>query len=126
MHIALKLIIATLSGVALGGSAIQALNAQAKPPAYVITEIDVTDAEAFREYAPKVQPSFAPFGGRYMVRGGNTKSLVGEAPKRVVVLAFDSMEKIQAWYDSPEYEALKSIRDRSGKPRIFAAEGIAP
>jgi uncharacterized protein (DUF1330 family) len=92
----------------------------------VITEIHVTDAEAFKEYAPKVQPSFAPFGGRYVVRGGPTQSLAGDAPKRVVVLAFDDIAQVRAWYDSPQYEALKALRDKSGKARIFAVECVGP
>jgi uncharacterized protein (DUF1330 family) len=98
----------------------------AQAPAYVITEIEVTNAEAFREYAPRVQPSFAPFSGRYLVRGGKSQSLAGEPPKRVVVLVFDSIERVQAWYASPEYEALKTLRDKAGKARIFAVEGLAP
>jgi uncharacterized protein (DUF1330 family) len=110
---------------AIGVAAIKALGAHAAVPAYVITEIEVTDVEAFREYAPRVQPSFAPFGGRYLVRGGNTQSFSGEPPKRVVVLAFDSMERAQSWYASPEYEALKGLRDKAGKARIFAVEGLA-
>jgi uncharacterized protein (DUF1330 family) len=73
-----------------------------------------------------VQPSFAVFGGRYVVRGGRTRSLAGDAPKRVVVLAFDSIDQARAWYDSPQYEALKALRDKAGKARIFVVEGVAP
>ena len=116
------------STLALGAAAfaVHTLQAQPRTPAYVITEIDVTDAAAFAEYAPKVQPSFAPFGGRYVVRGGKTQALIGDAPKRVVVLAFDTIEQARAWYDSPQYEALKALRDKAGKARIFAVEGVAP
>ena len=36
-----------LAGAALGGTAIQGLHAQAKPPAYVVTEVQIIDeAEA--------------------------------------------------------------------------------
>jgi uncharacterized protein (DUF1330 family) len=102
------------------------LRGQARAPAYVITEIEVTDAEAFKEYAPQVQSSFMPFGGRYLVRGGETQSLAGDSPKRVVVLAFDSIGQAQAWYASSQYEALKALRDKAGRARIFAVEGLAP
>lgn len=110
----------------IGGLAVHTLHGQTRPPAYVVTEIAVTDPEAFKEYAPKVQPSFAPFGGRYVVRGGQTHSLAGEPPKRVVVLAFDDIAQVRAWYDSPQYETLKALRDKSGKARIFAVEGVTP
>ena len=106
--------------------AVHAFQAQPRTPGYVITDIDVTEAAAFAEYAPKVEPSFALFGGRYVVRGGKTQSLTGDAPKRVVVLAFDGIDQVRAWYDSPQYEALKALRDKAGKARIFAVEGVAP
>jgi uncharacterized protein (DUF1330 family) len=96
------------------------------PPAYVVTEIEVTNAEAFREYAPQVQQTFAPFGGRYVVRGGSTQALIGDAPKRIVVLAFESMERAQAWYASSAYEALKPLRNKAGDARIFIVEGVKP
>lgn len=102
------------------------LQGQVQAPAYVITEIDVSDGEAFREYAPQVQPTFQPFGGRYVVRGGSAQSLAGAAPRRIVVIAFDSMERATSWYHSPNYEALKSLRDKAGNARIFAVEGYLP
>jgi uncharacterized protein (DUF1330 family) len=113
-----------LLAIVVSTAAVQDLNAQTQAVAYVITEIDVTDSKAFKEYAPRVQPSFAPFGGRYVVRGGKTESLAGDPPKRVVVLAFDTMERAQSWYASPEYEALKALRDKAGKARIFVVEGL--
>ena len=104
-----RAIISGLLGIGLGASAIQSLHALTTLPAYVVTEIGIADAEAFREYAPQVQTSFAPYGGRYLVRGGAAQSFAGETPKRVVMLAFDNMERARAWYDSPVYEALKSL-----------------
>ena len=124
--ITLKRILGSTLALGAVAFAVHALQAQPRTPAYVITEIDVTDAAAFAEYAPKVQPSFAPFGGRYVVRGGKTQSLTGDAPKRVVVLAFDSIDQVRASYDSPQYEALKALRDKAGKARLFAVEGVAP
>jgi len=95
------------------------------PRAFIIAEMEVTDAAAFEEYAPQVRPSLAPYGGQYLVRGGSITSLAGDAPKRVVVLAFDNIDKARAWYSSPAYEALKPLRDRACRARIFAIEGTA-
>ena len=45
-----------LGGVALGAVAVQGLHAQSKPPVYYITEIDVSNPEAYaKEYSPIAQ-----------------------------------------------------------------------
>jgi uncharacterized protein (DUF1330 family) len=43
-----------------------------------------------------------------------------------VVVAFDSMEKARAWYDSPAYDTIKPIRHSSAKTRAFIVEGVTP
>ena len=48
--------LAMLAGVGIGAVAVQTLHAQAKPPTYIIGEIEVTNVEGYtKEYAPKVQ-----------------------------------------------------------------------
>lgn len=123
-----KLVVALLMGAAIGAGGAAAIHArQIKPaPAYVVAEVDVINPEAFKEYAAKAPGTMAPFNGRYIIRGGKTVSLEGEPPKRFVVIAFDSMEKAQAWEDSPAYDAIKPIRHGSAKSRVFIAEGVAP
>ena len=49
----------------------------------------------------------------------------GEAPKgRVVILAWDSLEKVQAWHSSPEYRENRKIGDKYAKFRSFAVPGL--
>jgi uncharacterized protein (DUF1330 family) len=88
--------------------------------------VDVTDPAAFQKYAEKVPETVASFNGRYLVRGGKIQAVEGEAPKRIVVIAFDSSEKARGWEYSPAYEAIKPTRQSSAKSRIFIVEGIAP
>ena len=123
-----KLTLAVLAGVALGVAGARTIHAQqAKtPPGYVISEVDVTDPAAFQEYAKKAPETVASFGGHYLVRGGKTQTVEGEAPKRIAVIAFDSAEKARAWEDSPAYGAIKPIRLSSAKSRIYIVEGINP
>src|SRR3989442_14035307 len=85
-----------LAGVALGAAAVQALHAQAKPIAYVVAEIDVTNPEPYeKEYVPIAAKAITDGGGKYLVRGGETAAMYGEPPKpRIAVMAFESMEKI--------------------------------
>jgi uncharacterized protein (DUF1330 family) len=55
------------------------------PRAFCITEVEVTDPETFKSYGSRVLDTLTRYGGRYIARGGNTVSLEGEAPKRVVI-----------------------------------------
>jgi uncharacterized protein (DUF1330 family) len=123
-----KLTLAVLAGTIFGVAGATAIHARQMktPPAYVIAEVDVTDPATFKQYADKTPGTMAPFNGHYIIRGGKTLSLEGDAPKRFVVIAFDSMEKAKAWEDSPAYEAIKPIRHSSAKSRVFIAEGVAP
>ena len=106
---------------------LHAADAQAssnKPPAFYISEFEVTDPEGIRPYSAAVESTFTPFGGRYVVRGGQAKALEGEATKRIVMIAFPSFEQAQAWYDSPAYRAIRPIRHQSAKSRVFIVEGL--
>ena len=122
-----KLALAVLVGIAIGVAGAAAIHAQQakKAPGYVIAEVDVTDPATFAKYGEKVPGTLEPFNGHYLVRGGKTKTIEGEAPKRFVIIAFDSMEKAEAWEDSPAYDAIKPIRHSSAKSRVFITEGIA-
>jgi uncharacterized protein (DUF1330 family) len=96
-------------------------------PAYYISEFQVTDPEGIKPYSTQVESTFKPFGGRFIVRGGgDIASLEGAGFKgRMVVIAFDSLDKAKAWYNSPEYEKLKPIRHRSATSRVYIVEGPA-
>jgi uncharacterized protein (DUF1330 family) len=123
-----KLALSVLAGVVMGVAGVKIHAQQVKTaPGYVIAEVDVTDPATFQKYSDQVPGTLAAYGGHYLVRGGKTTAVEGDAPKgRVVVTAFDSVQKALAWENSPAYEAIKPIRHSSAKSRIFIAEGIAP
>jgi hypothetical protein len=59
-----------LVGFAAGAAAVQTLHAQAKPPAYTIVEIDVSNEEAFtKEYAPTAGKALMDAGAKFLARG---------------------------------------------------------
>ena len=125
--------LAMLAGFALGVTAIQALHAQAKAPVYYISEINVTDPESYaKEYAPKAQAIIKAAGGRFVAIGGvagnlagNLTAFEGEAPKRVSVQVWDSVEKIKAWRASPEFAEIRKVGERYAKfTRAFAVDGV--
>jgi uncharacterized protein (DUF1330 family) len=80
-------------------------------PGYLIANLEVTDPAGFEEYRQKVSPLIAQFGGRYLVRGGDVKTLEGNLPiHRLVVLEFPSVEAAQRFYDCSKYQPLLKIR----------------
>jgi uncharacterized protein (DUF1330 family) len=104
----------------------QAQPAGARAGAYYISEFEVTDMEGIRPYSAAVESTFTPFGGRYVVRGGKVASLEGNPARRVIMIAFPSMEQAQAWYDSPAYREILPIRHRSANSRVFILQGMTP
>jgi hypothetical protein len=58
-----KVAIAIVAGAAIGGAAIQGIHAQAKPPVYVVSEITVSNADAYaKEYAPISSSGYQEIG----------------------------------------------------------------
>jgi uncharacterized protein (DUF1330 family) len=115
-----------LAGVAVGAAAVQALHAQAKPPAYVVAEIDVTNPGPYeKEYVPFAVKAITNGGGKYVVRGGATASFYGEPPKpRIAIMVFESMDKAQAAFNSSAYREAKKAGDKYANFRVYAVEGM--
>jgi uncharacterized protein (DUF1330 family) len=120
-----KVGLAVAAGAVVGIAGTIATRAQqVKAPAYVIAEVEVTNPTEFKKYAEQVPGTLTRFDGHYLVRGGKIHAVEGEVPKRIVVIAFGSAERAQAWEDSPAYGAIKPIRQGSAKSRIYIAEGL--
>ncbi|QEL23624.1 DUF1330 domain-containing protein [Bosea sp. F3-2] len=127
MHAHAKVGLGMLVSFGLGAMAAQGLYAQPKPVAYVISEIEVTNADAYaKEYVPLANKALADSGQKRLASGGKTVALAGAPPaSRIVVSAFESLERAQAAYSSPAYLEARKIGDQYGKLRIFAVEGIS-
>jgi uncharacterized protein (DUF1330 family) len=94
-------------------------------PAYVIVETDVHDAEQYERYKAASPGAIAAGGGRFVVRGGELAVLEGDwRPKRLVVLEFEDLDAARRWYDSPEYEEARRLRDGAATLRMVAVEGV--
>ena len=116
-----------IAGSAIGGIAGQGLHAQAKPPVYLVGEIEISDPEGFRrDYLPRAQALIRQHGGR-AVAGGTPTAMVGDPPKsRVAIYAWDSTEQMMGWFNSPEYQEVRRIGERYATYRNFAVPGVAP
>lgn len=93
--------------------------------AYILAGIDVTNPEAYPEYARQVPPLVQRYGGRFLTRGGAIEGFEGQMPSRVVIIEFPSIEQARAFYTSPEYQAVIPIRQRNARTHFLGlVEGI--
>ena len=123
-----KLAIALVAGAAIGGAAIQGLHAQAKPPAYIVIPIlKINDAAAFKAgVVDKSMPAdVTAAGGHYIIRSQKFIKVDGNPPERFVVIAFDSVEKAQAFLNTPAQKEVNAARIKSTNSLQFIVEGYA-
>jgi uncharacterized protein (DUF1330 family) len=121
------LVILCLVSFALGVAVAGSIRAEGRAPAYVISEIEVTNSEGYaNEYVPIATKALAQSGQKRLVSGGKTIAISGSPPaSRIVISKFDSLEQAKAAYSTADYLAARKIGDKYGKLRIFAVEGVA-
>ena len=114
-----------LTGVAIGGAAIQTLHAQAEPPVYMVAINEISDQEGYtKQYLPTAQKTIKEHGGAYVAAGPGTQ-IDGSFPKgRVVILRWESMEALNGWRHSPEYEAIRKVGEGFAKYNVVAVNGV--
>jgi uncharacterized protein (DUF1330 family) len=117
-----------IAGLALGVTTIEVLHAQAKPVAYAIVLNTVNNQEKYMsDFAPAITKALQDAGGKYIVRGGKSIPVHGAAPApRVVVVQFESLDKAQAWADSPAAKAAYAVGEKYATLNDFLVEGVSP
>ena len=72
-----------------------------------------------------VPPTIQPFGGHYIVLGGKIAPGEGSPPRRITIIAFDSMEKAQQWFNSSAAVAARTEAQKFATIRSYFVEGVA-
>jgi uncharacterized protein (DUF1330 family) len=97
-----------------------------KNPGYLIARVEVKDWERYLKYAQATPEVIARFGGKFIVRGGDVVTLEGETEtRRLVIIEFPSVKKVQEFYHSPEYSRIKELRAGAAIGQFLAVDGIA-
>lgn len=93
--------------------------------AYLIARVEVTDPTRYAEYASRTPEVIAAFGGRFIVRNGAKATLEGpEETRRLVVIEFPSMARLQAFWDSAAYAGVRERRLGAAVFEAVAVEGV--
>jgi uncharacterized protein (DUF1330 family) len=125
MKTSYKLAIALVAGAAIGGAAIQGLHAQAKPPVFMVAINEISNQEGYtKEYLPAAQKAIKDHGGVYVAAGPVAQVTGGLPNGRGVILRWESMEALQAWRNSPDYQAALKVGEKYAKYNLIAIPGV--
>ena len=90
---------------------------------YWIAHVDVSQPEGYKVYAAAIGAPLGLFAGRFLVRGGAQEVPEGKARSRTVVIEFPSYDAAHACYYSPDYQAVKKLRDGNAEVDLVVVEG---
>ena len=94
--------------------------------AYVIATETVNDEAMFARYREEVPKTVAPFGGKFVARGGNITVLEGEwKHPRLVIIEFPSRAAADDWYKSADYQKVIALRLDSTVGNLIIVDGPA-
>jgi uncharacterized protein (DUF1330 family) len=94
------------------------------PKTYLIARVDVHDPETYAKYVETAKPAVERYGAKFLVRGGKTEVLEGEARARNVIIEFESLEQARAYYYSPEYTEARGYRQKASVGEFILVEGL--
>jgi len=114
--------------LAIGGVGGAVLHAQtAAAPAYLIAHVQVNDQDGWKQYIAALPGTLAPFHVKTLARGPAIAVDASTPPAgSTVILAFNSMDDLKAWWNSPAYQAIIPLREKSAKTIAYALPGLPP
>jgi uncharacterized protein (DUF1330 family) len=94
-------------------------------PAYAVAHMrQVTMGQPIVEYLERIDATLAPFGGRFLVHGGDVEVLEGSWPGVLIVIEFPDSDQVRAWYGSQAYREIVALRTGSSQSDVIVAGGV--
>jgi uncharacterized protein (DUF1330 family) len=93
--------------------------------AYMVAQVQVTDPTGLAQYQQAVTPLIARYGGQFRAAAPPEVQEGEFQPHLAVIVEFPTLEQARAWYNAPEYQAVKAIRQRSASGNLVFVDGLA-
>ena len=77
---------------------------------YFVANYTITNQAEYTKYVAAVGPILAAHGAETIIIDRTSERLEGAAGEVTVVLRFGTKADASAWYESPEYQAIKHLR----------------
>lgn len=76
------------------------------------------------EYPHKIDATLEPFGGRFLVHGGDVEVIKNEWPGHLIIIEFPDRDHARGWYNSPAYQAILALRTDNSQADVVFADGV--
>ena len=94
------------------------------PTALWIAHVEVSNVDAYAEYAKGATVAIAAHGGVFLARGGKYVQLEGRDRARNVVARFPSLQAAVDCYNSPDYQAALAHAKGASTRDLMVVEEI--
>ena len=69
----------------------------------------INNLEKLKEYAVKAKPAIEKFSGKFLARGGKSRTNEGIESPRIIIVEFPNFNSAIECYDSEEYQNAHNI-----------------
>ena len=95
-------------------------------PAYAVACLrNVAIGPEIIQYLQRIDATLKPFGGRFLIHGGEVQILEGSWTGDLITLEFPDRELAQAWYTSGPYQEILRLRTANSEGDVILAEGVS-
>lgn len=77
-------------------------------------------------YIERIQDTMDPYGGRFVVHGGEVEVKEGAWPGTIVIIEFPDLAAGREWYESPAYRAIAPLRTDHIEADTLIVAGVDP
>lgn len=94
-------------------------------PAYAIANLSNVDVnDEIVRYLQKIDDTFVPYGGRFLVHGKTPDVIEGDWADTTIVVEFPDLERAYTWYRSPAYQEILPLRTNNSDGAAIIVDGV--
>ncbi|MCW2512009.1 MAG: hypothetical protein JWR11_1051 [Mycobacterium sp.] len=96
-------------------------------PSYAVAYLrDVEFGDDVIRYMREIDDTLRPFGGEFLVHGGDLDVREGHWDGALVVIRFPDRDGAARWYESADYQRILPLRTNNSTSMAALVAGVAP
>ncbi len=98
-------------------------------PGYIVAEVTVHDAETYDQYVERSGPVLEKYGATLLAHAFPSEGELivkegGRSFERLVIVQFESLDRVTEFYHSDDYQAVIGLRHDSATSHVYHLQGI--